>query len=285
MRPADLGITLKDDRPGAYRTACPSCRKRGRDDALGVRLDADGSFVAHCFRCGWKAASKGDRGIVEAPSIARPPVPKVERRERLAPMWAAFWADCVPIKETLGAAYLQWRGCRMPPATGDLRFHPRAWHWVDQKHMPAIVALLTDAIDRTHRSLHFTFLHPSGTRKAECLRPRLLLPNHRKQGAVCRLWPSDAVTTSLAIGEGIETALAGAHRYSPAWSAIDAGNLAAFPVLDSIAVLSIFTDHDDAGIKAARQCATTWRRAGREVWLVMSDRAGHDLADEAINGS
>lgn len=284
MTPADVGILLKSDRPGEYRTACPACNKRSRDDALGVKVEADGSFVAHCFRCGYTTTGRGAQPLPNAGKRSQSP-PAPQKREKLAPMWAAFWSDCVPIRETLAAAYLQWRGCRLPPADGDLRFHPKAWHWAEQKHLPCMVALLTDTLDRTPRSLHFTFLHPSGTRKAECMRPRLLLPNHRKQGTVCRLWPDEAVTTGLAIGEGIETALAGAHRYSPAWSAIDAGNLAAFPLLDGIEVLSIFTDHDDAGIKAARQCATTWRRAGREVWLVMSDRAGHDLADEAINGS
>jgi len=106
---------------------------------------------------------------------------------------------------------------------------------------------------------------------------------HRKAGAVCRLWPDEAITHGLAIAEGIETALAGAHAFGLAWAAIDAGNLAQFPVLPAIECLSIFTDHDDAGIKAARQCATTWTKAGREVRLVMSERKGADLADEVLN--
>ena len=101
--------------------------------------------------------------------------------------------------------------------------------------------------------------------KADVDPPRLLLGGHRKQGGVIRLWPDEAVTTGLAIAEGIETALSLAHDYKPVWSVIDAGNLAAFPVLPGIETLIIGADHDEAGLKAAAACADRWAAAGVEV--------------------
>lgn len=252
-----------------------------------MKIDHDGGFVAHCFRCGWIATSRdGNRPPLRlvVPKTEAPDQCDDEMHDRLIPKWSRFWGECIAVRETLGSSYLQWRGCHQPPADGDLRFHPKAWHWAEKQHAPALVALLTDAIDRTPRSLHFTFLHESGTRKADFDRPRLLLGRHRKQGAIVRLWPDKSVTTGLGIGEGIETSLAGAHAIKPAWAAVDAGNLGEFPVLPGIESLVVFADHDEAGIAAARRCGLRWARAGREARIAMSSTPGRDLCDEVLNG-
>ena len=96
-----------------------------------------------------------------------------------------------------------------------------------------------------------------------------------------RLSPDDAVTTALAIGEGVETMLTVAHAFRPVWSAIDADNLAVFPVLDGIESLLIVADHDAPGLKAAEQCADRWYRAGREVRIAKSPVPGQDANDYA----
>jgi hypothetical protein len=49
------------------------------------------------------------------------------------------------------------------------------------------------------------------------------------------------------------------------WACIDAGNLAALPVLDGIEHLTIAADNDPAGQAAAQTCATRWAAAGRTV--------------------
>ena len=90
---------------------------------------------------------------------------------------------------------------------------------------PALVGLVTDAITREPISLHRTWIKGNGC-KADIEKPRLLLAGHRKSGGVIRLWPDTWVTQGLALAEGIETALAAAHTFTPIWSAIDAGNLA-----------------------------------------------------------
>jgi hypothetical protein len=49
------------------------------------------------------------------------------------------------------------------------------------------------------------------------------------------------------------------------WACIDAGNLAALPVLNGIEALTIAADNDPAGQAAAQTCATRWAAAGRTV--------------------
>ena len=94
-----------------------------------------------------------------------------------------------------------------------------------------------------------------------------------------RLWPDEAVTTGLAVCEGIETALSMAHAYTPAWSCIDAGNLAALPVLAGIECLVIGADHDEAGLRAAQDCADRWAAAGVDVAVVAPKAARADWND------
>jgi hypothetical protein len=150
---------------------------------------------------------------------------------------------------------------------------------------PALVALLTDAVDGTPRTLHRTWITASGTKPAQADPPRMLLGGHRKAGAVCRLWPDEAVTYGLGVGEGIESTLSLALAYQPVWSAIDAANLSALPVLAGIECITVAADHDPAGIAAARECVKRWRAAGRTARIVMADRFGDDLNDETKHAS
>jgi phage/plasmid primase-like uncharacterized protein len=207
-------------------------------------------------------------------------MPKVQPvAETLSMRWRAFWQARKPLAGTVGETYLQHRACVVPPADGDLRFHPAAWHWPTKTERPALVALLTDAETGEARSLHFTFLRPDGLGKTEAEPARLLLPRHRKAGAVCRLWPDEAVTTGLCLAEGLETALSAAHAFVPVWAAIDAGNLAGLAALPGVESLTIVADHDDAGINAAGQCAARWSAAGREVRIAMPEQPGQDVND------
>jgi phage/plasmid primase-like uncharacterized protein len=179
----------------------------------------------------------------------------------------------------VAADYLNARGCAIPPADGDLRYsdslrHPSGYTG------PALVALVTDALSGEPLTLHRTWIKADGT-KAEIDAPRLLLGKHRKAGGVIRLFPDDAVTAGLAVAEGVETALTVALAFKPAWSLIDAGNLAAFPMLVGIESLLIAADNDPTGLRAAEQCAGRWHAAGREVRICKSPTPGQDLNDYA----
>lgn len=280
-RLAEMGIALRDVRDGTHRVRCPACDRGPRDTALAVTVTHDHA-VWLCHRCGFKGAAREHR----EPCITVPPRPSARQDEQrqhegLATRWRDFFRSCSPItRDSIAARYLTGRGCRLPPRDGHLRWHAGAWHWPTQQRLPAMVALISEAATGAPLSLHFTFVKPDGSGKADLERPKLLLPKHRKAGGVIRLWPDTAVTAGLLIAEGIETALTAARAYTPCWCCVDAGNLAAFPVLPAIENLLIAVDRDAAGLKAAEACAQRWADAGREVGLVEPSVDGADLNDE-----
>jgi hypothetical protein len=146
---------------------------------------------------------------------------------------------------------------------------------------PIMVARVTDIITAAPISLHFTRLKLDGSGKAPVEKPKLLMTRHRKSGGCIRLVPDADVTTGLGLTEGIETGLAVmAAGWSPVWAAIDAGNMAAFPVLNGIESMTIFADHDTAGLRDADACRRQWRDAGRECRIVNPRTLGADWADE-----
>lgn len=179
---------------------------------------------------------------------------------------------------TVGAEYLIGRGCPLPPADGDLRFHPNLRRYGFAG--PCLVGRITAACDASETlGLHLTWLKRGGGlwRRSERRYAG------RKAGGVVRLWPDECVSQGLGIAEGIETALATARVFQPVWATLDAGNLAAFPVLPGEVALSIFADRDKSGTgqKAALACAERWLAAGREVRVLAALRTGADMADLA----
>ncbi|MHB1870212.1 MAG: toprim domain-containing protein [Steroidobacteraceae bacterium] len=249
------------------RSACPVCDRGPRDTALAITTDERGT-VSYCHRCGYTTSNSIERRPIEpirsVPPKSAGPLDWSDRAE-------AIWRRTVTLRWTVGQTYLERRGCVVPPADGDLRFLPPAG-----PYQPTLCARITDAVTARPISLHLTPLLPDGTHGE-----RRLLAGHRKKGGVIRLWPDECVTHGLGIAEGIETALAAGHLYAPMWSTIDAGNLAAFPVPAGIDCLAIYADHDEAGLKAAGECARRWRNAGREVRVLRARLPGADIADLA----
>jgi putative DNA primase/helicase len=187
---------------------------------------------------------------------------------------AAIWTRTQPLRGTLGQTYLEHRHCVVPATDGDLRFLPG-----NDRYPPSLVALVTDAMTAKPLTLHFTRLAADGRGKAGTDRDKLLLRGHPKKGGVIRLWSDSDVRYGLGIAEGIETALSAAHAYTPVWATVDAGNMAAFPVLDGIETLLIFADNDEAGLRAARACGSRWAAAGREARLVVPN---HGDVNDAV---
>ncbi len=70
-----------------------------------------------------------------------------------------------------------------------------------------------------------------------------------------------------------------ASGWRPIWSAIDAGNLAALPVLDGVESLSVFADNDPAGTAAAQTLQGRWLDAGREARIIAAPEEGSDWND------
>ena len=190
---------------------------------------------------------------------------------------AEIWRSSVQLSGTPGEAYLVGRGCRLPPADGDLRFLPRLDLFGFDS--PCLVGRISRGEDASQGiGLHLTWLVQAESSWHRSKRRYL----GRKAGGVVRLWPQESVTAGLAIAEGIETALAAAHAYAPIWAAMDAGNLARFPAIQGIEALTIFADRDPSGTgqEAAADCADRWLDAGREVLVMLPDTVGTDIADE-----
>ena len=254
------------------RGPCPQCNKGPKDRALSTTTDERGT-VSYCHRCQYTEVHNTERPRIE-------PVRSAPAKSEQPAEWSAtaegIWRRTLPLRGTLGEVYLLYRGCVMPPADSDLRFLPAS-----AKFPPTLCAKITDAVTNAPLSLHFTRLASDGRGKAGGEQDKLLLAGHRKKGGVIRLWPDDCVTYGLGVAEGIESALAAAHLFTPIWSTVDAGNLAALPVLNGIEALTIYADNDEAGLKAARECARRWADAGREARIRAPRAPGADAADVA----
>lgn len=262
---------------GEHRLTCIACGRGPKDRTLGVTVEPDGAAVAHCFRCAYVETHRPDRGIRFHPGkpVSRPVAPL--KRESLSEYGTELFEACTGLRGTVGEQYLLARDCAVPPADGDLRYCADLRH--PSGHTgPALVALVTHAETRAPLTLHRTWIHSDG-RKADVDPPRLLLGGHRKAGGVIRLWPDEAVTTGLTVTEGVETGLSLARDYTPVWSMLDAGNLAALPVLEGIGVLVIGADHDPAGIEAATACADRWAAAGVDVRVIAPECERTDWND------
>ena len=246
---------------GDHRAPCPACDRGRKDTALSITIKPDNGMVAHCFRCGYVATEKGT-------SYAPPRVtPLKQRRTSLSDWGRELWAQCLPVGG-IAADYLRARHCVIPPADGDLRWHPQVKH--PSGHTgPALIGLVTHARTCKPLSLHRTWITATG--KADVSPSRMPLASHSLADGVIRLWPDEAVTHGLGVAEGIETALSLAHAFTPAWALIDAGHLGKFAPLPGIESLTIACDNDPAGITAARQCAAQWAGAGVEVYVTRQE--------------
>jgi hypothetical protein len=240
------------------------------------RLDFAGALA-------WARVWLGDPERVSVPPRPVPAAMLPAEHETLSPWGRALWASAEPITpDTVAGRYLISRGCALP--------EPHAVRWVPSLKYgpsggayPAMLGLITDALDADKPlNLHRTWLAPDGSGKAAVDRPRLLLKSHRKAGGVIRLSPDDEVTARLGIGEGLETCLTVlAGGWAPVWCAIDAGNIGAFPVLAGIEALTIFADHDPAGVRAATNCAERWSAAGKGARVIVPPTPGADINDWA----
>lgn len=270
--PTITGLAIGDHR------LVHDCKPNSRTKPLHVKVDHEG-YVYTCHRCGESGGTRAGTTTranlsVRYGQISEPP--RTAQHATLSEYGRDLWASCQPIAGT-AREYLEARQCVIPPADGDLRYREHLRHPGDYEGA-ALVALVTDAVTNEPISLHRTWIQANGT-KASADPPRLLLKNHRKGGGVIRLWPDEAITHGLAIAEGIETALCAAHVHQPIWAAIDAGNMASFPVFAGVDALTIFADHDDAGRRAARECAHRWAHAGREVFLITPNTSKADIND------
>jgi putative DNA primase/helicase len=123
--------------------------------------------------------------------------------------------------------------------------------------VPALIAAFRAIDDDEITAIHRIALNPDGSKRDR----RMLGIVHR---AAVKLDKGD--TDALAIGEGIETCMAGRQLgFVPAWALGSVGAISFFPVLDHVKTLRIFAEAGKASADATQFCGRRWSRAGRRV--------------------
>jgi putative DNA primase/helicase len=190
-----------------------------------------------------------------------------------------IWGEAIDPRNTLAEKYLnEQRMFDLPvPLAGNvLRFHPRC-PWRDESTgdtvvVPALIAAFRSIDDDRPTGVHRIALRPDGTK-----RDRRMLGVTRR--AVVKL---DAASDTLAIGEGIETAMAARELgFSPAWALGSVGAITSFPVIEGVKTPVILGERGKASADAVAFCAPRWHAACRKVQVVMPEH-GSDLNDELI---
>jgi hypothetical protein len=192
----------------------------------------------------------------------------------------AIWNEAQHPGGTVAEQYLASRALELTDdlAGTVLRFHPRCpWRNEDTgrtDRIPALIAAFRSIDDDTITAVHRIRLdQPERWPKAD----------RRMLGIVYRAAVKlDPVTSTLAIGEGIETCMAARQlSYRPAWALGSVGAISFFPVITGVRRLLILAETGKASADAVQLCGRRWHRAGRRVQIVTPD-IGSDLNDQLM---
>jgi putative DNA primase/helicase len=262
----DITIALGGKWQGSYGTCrCPA--HNDREPSLKIRDDdrkLDGIDLVCFAGCRWQDVKVelakiglldgiADSGLRISAQIA-PPKDDDDDGDRLRRA-ANIWRASVPLDGTLAELYLRQHRKLDISRLGDLSHVLRY-----QPDLQAMIALMTYPALGEACGVHRTILDGDG-RKLE----RKMLG----RAGVIRLSPDEDVTMGLGVAEGVEDGLRILlSGWRPVWACGSAGAIASFPVLPAIESLSIFPDSDDAGLRAAEQCAQRWHDAGAECRVV-----------------
>lgn len=147
--------------------------------------------------------------------------------------------------------------------------------------VPAMVAPLTCITTGKVVGVHRTALGLDGTKIG-----RKMLGT--ADGAAVMLDPLSAVTDTLHIAEGIETALAAREHYSmtPIWAVGSSAGIAGLPVLPKVKRLVVCGENDGgASRKAIATVYARWHAAGRTVEVAWPPAFHKDFNDAVMGGA
>lgn len=280
--------TLTGNRLGKHDVACPFCGP-GRKAAHNRKRKVmriwwkESDFASYnCERCDAKGYSRRadytprfdpirrmQQRVAPKPAALVPEATDAERTAKAL----AIWNEAGPIAGTLAEQYFANRSLQIFDGAADLRFHPRCKFGLER--LPCLVALFRDIETDEPKAIHRIAL----TQEAKAIHKMMYGP---VKGCAIKLSPDDAIRDTLAIAEGIETALAAAQlKYRPIWALASAGGVRDFPVLKPVKCLAIMVDNDASGTgrAVAMECSQRWLKARREVFRFMPKREGQDMAD------
>jgi hypothetical protein len=263
MTASELANRLGGRKAGnQWMARCPA--HDDQNPSLAIDEGKNGSWVLFCH-AGCPQQKVLDALI--ACGILNPSVNsgKLSSSDRAKKLWNESKSGSLPISKPL-QLYLQNRGlseCSIPAA---IRFHQGLDYYHDNKligKFPALVSRVTD-LNENVIAVHRIYVTAEG-KKAP-------VPEVKKAlgpilGSVVHL---DAPTSSLAVAEGIETALAVRVATAlPTWSAISANGLKALEIPESVQEVHIFADKDASGTgeNAAKALAEKLTRKGKKVFI------------------
>lgn len=279
---------------------CRGCEFRGDAIALEMHLSG-GSFVDAVRVLIGQDAGTTKRRQPTAEEIRAREAREAERRQkeaaeaaRNAMSAAKIIARLQPVADTPGEVYLRDTRCidvshwAIRRVLGDVETlgwcertcfwqpnHSEPFHEFHGQWLRAIVGILTDPFtgERTG-GITRTYVHEGrkiGKAKSLGGAGRL---------GIIRLSRDDEMETGLHLGEAIETTLSAMMMgFCPMWAAGSTTQLAEFPVLARIEFLTVIADHDDPGLKAAREVCQRWADAGRRAVMKIAKRPGEDAND------
>ena len=181
----------------------------------------------------------------------------------------ATFEQALPIDDVPKVAgYLAARGgLDISGCTDELRYGPSTV-WEDERRKCLLVRYRNLINDEVTGIVRILLDEPEAWPKTQ-----------RKMLGVMRLAAAKLapVTNTLAVAEGVETALAANMLgYGPAWALGSAGAIANLPVLPAIERLILLTENNEASCQATDRCSQRWLRAGRDVITVVPEH-GDDL--------
>jgi hypothetical protein len=188
-----------------------------------------------------------------------------------------IWRASVDPRGTAVERYLASRGLTLGDevAMSVIRWNPAARWRGDRRPKPAMVSLMRSIANGGPQAVALTFL--AGDVKTGRI---FIGPGF---DAAVMLDGFDFVTTSLAVGEGVETCMtARQYDFRPCWALGSAGAIEVFPVLSGVESLTLIAEHCERNAVAVEMCGTRWHAAGREV-LIDYSLIGKDLND-ALRG-
>src|SRR5262245_23915593 len=203
----DLGISLPYGASGELRTDCPQC-SHGRQDRNGKSLAVNVEHgIFYCHYCGWKGNLKQPGSAPPLPRPGpRPRSPEEMQRRQMALERVGREARTVTPTDPV-ARYLERRGLWQEPLPEVVRYHPHLAYRHEDAHRtfhPALVATV-HAPHGEVVTLHRIYLSNSGAKADVPIVKKSMPTPSTVTGAAVRL---DTPTETLAVSEGIETALA-----------------------------------------------------------------------------
>jgi putative DNA primase/helicase len=196
------------------------------------------------------------------------PDPDQDKRKAFA---LKIWSESRSPVGSIVAHYLrEYRGLVLEDGAANvIRFHGSLYF--DQgTRLPGMVCLLRDIVTDEPCGIHRTFLDRKTGEKID----RRMLGIAR--GAAIKL---EQVGSKLTIGEGVETALSGrAAGFGPVWALGSSGAVRSFPLVKSVAELTILEENDPTSQRDVETCARRYLAAGKPVNIVTPD-IGNDLND------